>query len=78
MSKAFACHIQVTASDLVAQIVLTAERRLVGLLLASLRSRRVVYGRDAVKEVLGETPLVIMATDAQAVATDGEPSRGRR
>lgn len=74
-SKAFATHIQVTAEQVLAQIHFAAERRLAGLLLASSRSRQLVYGRDAVKEVLSETPLVIMATDAQAVAKDGDLQR---
>ncbi len=74
-SKAFATRIQVSAGEVIAQICFAAERRLVGLFLASARSRQLVYGRDAVKEVLSETPLIILATDAQAVAKDGDLQR---
>lgn len=74
-SKAFETLVRTTAAELGEQIRSAAERRLAGLLLASFRSRQLVYGRDAVKEVLDDAPLVIMARDAQAVAKDGDLQR---
>jgi predicted RNA-binding protein YlxR (DUF448 family) len=74
-AKAFASAVRTTATELFEQLRGAAERRLAGLLLASFRSRQAVYGRDAVKEVLGQAPLVIMALDAQAVAKDGDLQR---
>jgi len=74
-AKAFGARVHTTLTDLLEQLANAAERRLAGLLLASFRSRQAVYGRDAVKEVLGQAPLVIMALDAQAVAKDGELQR---
>lgn len=74
-SKVFGAAIRTTAPELLEQLRSAAERRLSGLLLASLRSRQLVYGRDAVKEILGQNPLVIMALDAQAVAKDGDLQR---
>lgn len=75
LSKAFETSIRITARELSAQVALAAERRLVGLLLAASRSRHLVFGRDAVKEVLEKAPLVLLATDAQAVAKDAELQR---
>lgn len=74
-SRAFSAHVRVSADALTAQINEAATRRLAGLLMASFRSRQLVYGRDAVKEVLSEAPLVILAKDAQSVAKDGDLQR---
>lgn len=74
-AKAFGGPVKTTSTDVTEQIRNAAERRLAGLLLASFRSRQLVYGRDAVKEILGQAPLVIMALDAQAVAKDGDLQR---
>lgn len=74
-ARAFGQAVEVTPEAVVAQLRGAAERRLAGLLLAAARSRQLVYGRDAVKEVLDKSPLVIMAKDAQAVAKDGDLQR---
>lgn len=47
-----------------------AERQLEGLVLAAWRSRRLVYGGDAVKEALPQATLGVLATDARAVAKE--------
>lgn len=47
-----------------------AERQLEGLVLAAWRSRRLVYGGDAVKESLPLAPLGVLATDARSVAKE--------
>lgn len=75
LAKAFGARVKTTLAELLEQLRTAAERRLAGLLLASFRSRQAVYGRDAVKEVLSQAPLVILALDAQAVAKDGELQR---
>lgn len=74
-AKALAVAVRTTAGEMFEQIRGAAERRMAGLVLASARSRQLVYGRDAVKEVLGQAPLVILALDAQAVAKDGDLQR---
>jgi uncharacterized protein len=74
-AKAFSAAVRTTSVELFEQIRGAAERRLAGLLLASARSRKLVYGREAVKEILAHAPLVILACDAQAVAKDGDLQR---
>lgn len=74
-ARAFGQAVEVTPEAVLEQLRGAAERRLAGLLLAAGRSRHLVYGRDAVKEVLDKAPLVIMAKDAQSVAKDGDLQR---
>ncbi len=52
-----------------------ATRRLGGLILAASRARHLVCGRDAVKEALPKAALIVMATDARAVAKDAALQR---
>jgi predicted RNA-binding protein YlxR (DUF448 family) len=69
-SRAFKQPLQLEVGQFYSQLHAVAERQLEGLVLAAWRSRRLVYGGDAVKEALNEAPLGIVAADARAVAKE--------
>lgn len=69
-SRAFKQDLQLPARDFYRRLKEVSERQLEGLVLAAWRSRRLVYGGDAVKEALPTAALAILATDARSVAKE--------
>lgn len=69
-SRAFKENLQLPARDFYRRLKEVSERQLEGLVLAAWRSRRLVYGGDAVKEALPTASLAILAADARSVAKE--------
>jgi predicted RNA-binding protein YlxR (DUF448 family) len=69
-SRAFKEPLQLDAGVFYRRLSEVAERTLEGLVLAAWRSRRLVYGGDAVKEALPGAALGVLATDARSVAKE--------
>lgn len=70
LSRSFRATLEVSPAALAAAVAEAADRRVEGLLSSALRSRRAVFGGDAVTEGLasGEVALVVVARDAAAAA----------
>lgn len=76
LARAFKADVRVDAADLGRRLVMSCERRMVGLLLAAWRSRSLAIGADAATAALGAgAPLAIVAVDAGSVRKSLEVER---
>ena len=76
LARAFKEALRVDASDLGRSLVISCERRMVGLLMAAWRSRSLAIGSDAARDALtGGAPLAVVATDAGSVRNSLEVER---
>ena len=76
LARAFKSNVRVDGADLGRTLAVACERRMVGLLLAALRSRSLAIGSDAARMALtGGAPLAIVATDAGSIRKSIEVER---
>ncbi|MDP8999685.1 MAG: YlxR family protein [Myxococcota bacterium] len=76
LTRAFKAEVRVDAADLGRRLVMSCDRRMVGLFLAARRRRSLAVGADAATAALREgAPLAIVALDAGSVRNSLEVER---
>jgi predicted RNA-binding protein YlxR (DUF448 family) len=82
LARSFRSHIETTPEQMRESLGAACDRRMAGLLLAARRIGEVAVGADAAREALRKgAPLVVVAVDAGAIASDrditGAAAQGR-